>query len=118
LPECKVTEDLKKIEVPVLVLHGDDDQIVPISESALLSVKLLKKQRVEVVQRLSAWHGNDPRRHHQQGLARLLQGVRSLRTDLMPATTLTLWLHYIAAIRHHGHEHTLAIIFLCHAGTA
>ena len=36
------TEDLKKIEVPVLVIHGDDDQIVPYADSAPLSAKLLK----------------------------------------------------------------------------
>src|SRR5678815_2163174 len=36
------TEDLKKINVPVLVMHGDDDQIVPYADSAPLSAKLLK----------------------------------------------------------------------------
>jgi non-heme chloroperoxidase len=36
------TEDLKKISVPVLVLHGDDDQIVPYADSAPLSAKLLR----------------------------------------------------------------------------
>jgi non-heme chloroperoxidase len=36
------TEDLKQIEVPVLVMHGDDDQIVPYADSAPLSAKLLK----------------------------------------------------------------------------
>src|SRR5438445_47044 len=36
------TEDLKKIAVPVLVMHGDDDQIVPYADSAPLSAKLLK----------------------------------------------------------------------------
>ena len=36
------TEDLKQISVPVLVMHGDDDQIVPYSDSAPLSAKLLK----------------------------------------------------------------------------
>jgi non-heme chloroperoxidase len=36
------TEDLKKITVPVLVMHGDDDQVVPYSDSAPLSAKLLK----------------------------------------------------------------------------
>jgi non-heme chloroperoxidase len=36
------TEDLKKINVPVLVMHGDDDQIVPYEDSALLSAQLLK----------------------------------------------------------------------------
>jgi non-heme chloroperoxidase len=37
------TEDLKKITVPVFVMHGDDDQIVPYADSAPLSAKLLKK---------------------------------------------------------------------------
>ncbi len=40
--ETDQTEDLKAISVPTLVLHGTDDQIVPIDDSALLSVKLLK----------------------------------------------------------------------------
>ncbi|RWL80020.1 MAG: alpha/beta hydrolase [Mesorhizobium sp.] len=46
--ETDFTEDLKKIDVPVLVMHGDDDQIVPIAGSALLSVKLLKKGQLKV----------------------------------------------------------------------
>ncbi|MET0499028.1 MAG: alpha/beta hydrolase [Steroidobacteraceae bacterium] len=37
------TEDLKKISVPTLVMHGDDDQIVPYADSGVLSAKLLKK---------------------------------------------------------------------------
>ncbi|OYX69160.1 MAG: alpha/beta hydrolase [Caulobacter sp. 32-67-35] len=41
--ETDFTEDLKKITVPTLVMHGEDDQIVPIADSALLAVKLLKK---------------------------------------------------------------------------
>ena len=36
------TEDLKKISVPTLVMHGDDDQIVPYADSAPLSAKLVK----------------------------------------------------------------------------
>src|SRR4051794_6038528 len=40
--ETDFTEDLKSITVPTLVLHGDDDQIVPVADSALLSAKLLK----------------------------------------------------------------------------
>ncbi|MDF0505556.1 alpha/beta hydrolase [Burkholderia cenocepacia] len=40
--ETEQTEDLKSISVPTLVLHGEDDQIVPIADSALKSVKLLK----------------------------------------------------------------------------
>jgi non-heme chloroperoxidase len=41
------TEDLKKINVPVLVMHGDDDQIVPYPDSAPLSAKLLKNGRLK-----------------------------------------------------------------------
>jgi non-heme chloroperoxidase len=40
--ETDFTEDLRKIDVPVLVVHGDDDQIVPYADSAPLTVKLLK----------------------------------------------------------------------------
>ncbi|MDO9121344.1 MAG: alpha/beta hydrolase [Anaerolineaceae bacterium] len=40
--ETDFTEDLKKIDVPTLIIHGDDDQIVPIAASALQSVKLVK----------------------------------------------------------------------------
>jgi len=40
--ETDQTEDLKAISVPTLVMHGDDDQIVPIADSALKSIKLLK----------------------------------------------------------------------------
>ena len=40
--ETDFTEDLKSIDVPTLVMHGDDDQIVPIADSALLTARLLK----------------------------------------------------------------------------
>ncbi|CAN7416397.1 alpha/beta fold hydrolase [Neorhizobium tomejilense] len=46
--ETDFTEDLKAIDVPVLVMHGDDDQIVPIADSALLAVKLLKNGTLKV----------------------------------------------------------------------
>lgn len=46
--ETDLTEDLKKIDVPALVLHGDDDQIVPIADSALLSSKLIKDAKLVV----------------------------------------------------------------------
>ena len=46
--ETDFTEDLKKIDVPVLVMHGDDDQIVPIVASAPLSAKLLKNSTLKV----------------------------------------------------------------------
>jgi len=41
--ETDFTDDLKKIDVPVLIMHGEDDQIVPIADSAHLAIKLLKK---------------------------------------------------------------------------
>lgn len=41
--EADFTEDLKAIAVPTLVMHGDDDQIVPYADSAPLSAKLLPK---------------------------------------------------------------------------
>lgn len=44
----RFTEDLKKIDVPTLILHGDDDQIVPIADSALLSAKLVKNSTLKV----------------------------------------------------------------------
>jgi non-heme chloroperoxidase len=50
--ETDFTEDLKAIDVPVLVMHGDDDQIVPIADSALLAIKLLKNGTLKVYQGL------------------------------------------------------------------
>jgi non-heme chloroperoxidase len=46
--ETDQTEDLKKFDVPTLILHGDDDQIVPIADSALLSAKLVKNATLKV----------------------------------------------------------------------
>lgn len=50
--ETDFTEDLKSITVPTLVLHGDDDQIVPIADSALLSAKLLRAGTLKVYEKL------------------------------------------------------------------
>ena len=47
--ETDHTEDLKKFDVPTLILHGDDDQIVPIGASALLSSKLVKGATLKVI---------------------------------------------------------------------
>ncbi len=46
--ETDFTEGLKKIDVPTLVMHGDDDQIVPIGDSALLSAKLIKGSQLKI----------------------------------------------------------------------
>jgi non-heme chloroperoxidase len=53
--ETDLTEDLKRIDVPTLVLHGDDDQIVPIAASALLSSKLIGNATLKVYE--GAPHG-------------------------------------------------------------
>lgn len=53
--ETDFTEDLKKIDTPTLIIHGDDDQIVPIADSALLSCKLIKDAKLKVYQ--GAPHG-------------------------------------------------------------
>jgi non-heme chloroperoxidase len=46
--ETDTTEDLKKFDVPTLILHGDDDQIVPIAASAMLSSKIVKGAKLKV----------------------------------------------------------------------
>ena len=46
--ETDFTEDLKKFDVPTLIVHGDDDQIVPIVNSALLSAKLVKNATLKI----------------------------------------------------------------------
>ncbi|PZQ99623.1 MAG: alpha/beta hydrolase [Cereibacter sphaeroides] len=50
--ETDFTEDLKKITVPVLVMHGTDDQIVPIADSALKAIKLLKNGKLKTYEGL------------------------------------------------------------------
>jgi len=46
--ETDFTEDLRKFDVPTLILHGDDDQIVPIGASAMLAAKLVKGSTLTV----------------------------------------------------------------------
>jgi non-heme chloroperoxidase len=53
--ETDLTEDLKRFDRPTLVLHGDDDQIVPIGDSAMLSSKLIKNAELKIYKR--APHG-------------------------------------------------------------
>ncbi len=61
--ETDQTEDLKKIDVPTLILHGDDDQIVPIADSAMLSAKLIKNAKLKVIK--GAPHGMCTTRKHE-----------------------------------------------------
>src|SRR5713226_4653682 len=53
--QTDLTEDLKKFDIPTLIIHGDDDQIVPIGDSALLSSKIVKGATLKVYQ--GAPHG-------------------------------------------------------------
>ncbi|HEX2891739.1 alpha/beta hydrolase [Vineibacter terrae] len=50
--ETDFSEDLKAITVPTLVLHGDDDQIVPVADSAPLSARLLKNSTLKIYEKL------------------------------------------------------------------
>jgi non-heme chloroperoxidase len=60
--ETDFTEDLKKIDIPVLVLHGDDDQILPIGTSGLLSAKISEERNAQGIPRVSTRNV-----HHQCG---------------------------------------------------
>ncbi|WP_148662781.1 alpha/beta fold hydrolase [Scytonema hofmannii] len=53
--ETDFTEDLKKFDVPTLIVHGDDDQIVPIGAAGMASAKIVKNARLEVYE--GAPHG-------------------------------------------------------------
>jgi non-heme chloroperoxidase len=71
--ETDFTEDLKKIDVPTLVLHGDDDQIVPIADSAMLSAKLVKDAVLKIIP--GAPHGM-PSTHKDQINSELLAFIQ------------------------------------------
>lgn len=70
--ETDFTEDLKKFDVPTLVLHGDDDQIVPIADSAMISSKLIPDAKLVVLEGLP--HGMCST-HHEQVNAILLDFI-------------------------------------------
>ncbi len=72
--ETDMTEDLKKFDIPTLIIHGDDDQIVPIGDSALLSSKIVKGATLKVYP--GAPHGLMST-HKEQFNADLLSFLRS-----------------------------------------
>jgi non-heme chloroperoxidase len=74
--ETDFTEDLKKIDIPVLVMHGDDDQIVPLVASGALSAKLLRKGTLKVYPGFP--HGM-PTTHADQINADLLAFIQNTR---------------------------------------
>jgi non-heme chloroperoxidase len=71
--ETDQTEDLKKFDMPTLIIHGDDDQIVPIGASAMLSSKIVKNSTLKVYP--GAPHGL-PATHKDQVNADLLAFLR------------------------------------------
>jgi non-heme chloroperoxidase len=72
--ETDQTEDLKRFDIPTLIIHGDDDQIVPIHDSALLSAKLIKDATLKVYP--GASHGLMST-HKEQFNSDLLSFIRS-----------------------------------------
>ena len=48
LSETDFTDDLKKMTIPTLVIHGDDDQIVPIGAAAMIASKIVKNAKLKV----------------------------------------------------------------------
>jgi non-heme chloroperoxidase len=80
------TDDLKKITVPVLVMHGDDDQIVPYADSAPLSAKLLKNATLKTYKGFP--HGMPTTRQIPQ-TANHLRSVPSFRPSFLPSVQAT-----------------------------
>ena len=85
--ETDFTEDLKKFDVPTLILHGDDDQIVPIDASARISSKLVTNAKLVIYE--GAPHGlcsTLKDRVNQELLAFFKEGVPGKRADRAAAT--------------------------------
>jgi non-heme chloroperoxidase len=71
--ETDFTEDLKKIDVPTLVMHGDDDQIVPIADAGPAVGQAAEEGHAEGLPGLSARHVHDASGGDQPGPAGVLQ---------------------------------------------
>ena len=86
--ETDLTEDLRKIDVPTLIVHGSDDQIVPIAASALLSSKIVKHAQLKIYE--GAPHGL-PTTHKDRLNADLLEFVKSvpMKTGAVAEGTFT-----------------------------
>ena len=82
------TEDLKKITVPVLVMHGDDDQIVPYAELGAAVGKASEKRDAQDLQGFPAWHADHAGRHDQCRPSRLLQGLTQARLQQCAEATI------------------------------
>ena len=90
--ETDFTEDLKKIDIPVLVMHGDDDQIVPIVAAGLALRENTKKRNAESLSRLSPRNARDQRRSNQRRSVGLLHGLRGCRRALIESSIRRRWI--------------------------
>ena len=77
------TEDLKKISVPVLVMHSEDDQIVPYQACRSTLSQASQERHAENVQGLPARHDHDASRRHQCRSTRVLQELTPMNTIAM-----------------------------------
>jgi len=80
--ETDLTEDLKKFDVPTLILHGDDDQIVPIGASALLSSKIVKGSILKVYPRYPHGMCQTHKDDINADLLAFLKGEKAVAADL------------------------------------
>ena len=95
------TADLKKITVPALVMHSEDDQIVPYVAAGPLSAKLLKNGAPENLQGLPARHAHDRGTHDQFRSVGLHQGLASAGSaDFLGAASVN------ASTHQHAHLST------------
>ena len=88
--ETDFTGDLRSIDIPVLILHGEDDQIVPVANGRA-TAELLKRPTLKIYPEAAARHGDDLRRSDQRRPARLHQvvarmGVSAVDDDLSALT--------------------------------
>ena len=75
--ETDFTEDLKKFDVPTLIIHGDDDQIVPIGNSAMISSKLVKGAQLRIYKGGSHSLGDTSKEQLNADLLAFARSVRS-----------------------------------------
>ena len=80
--ETDMTEDLKKIDVPTLILHGDDDQIVPIADSGHAVGQARQERRAEGLQRRAARHVHDRKGQGQSRSPRVRRTQRRTTSRL------------------------------------